>query len=278
MARELSWIVVEEQLRIALVLTADATRYLIGMGVRGDQAAAAILGMKDVPNTHLDDLIGDPVFLNSIVTKGTELEAAARRCFDIVTVRHPLETIDVQHEREEVTEWLSYFLAALPREAMGGWDYTAVSHPDAPLVKLLRKAEARINLAEFVQEAIGFGSLRHGFVAADIAALADAEVRTVRNVMGPKGDKPILTRPTVEGRSSKDDYVWGDPLDTLEWLSGRRGFNPGRLSVEWVNERLLRIPTFEAAAAMPGIVSWVNCVTSQDLAARLRWPPDQLRK
>jgi hypothetical protein len=176
-------------------------------------------------------------------------------------------------------EWLSYFLAALPREAMGGLDFTGIAtDADAPLVSLLRNAEARLHLVEFVQGLFGDPRIGFGFTPGEIAILGGTDVRTVRNVMGPKGDKPIRSHGMGKERIGKNDLVLGDPLDALEWLAGRRGFHPGRLSMDWVNEKLSEIQSFQAAAAIPGVIHWLNRSTTVDLAKSLGWPLDRLRK
>jgi hypothetical protein len=54
-------------------------------------------------------------------------------------------------------------------------------------------AQARISLAEFVQDLVLRGSLGSGFTARQISYLARVDLRTVRNAMGPKGDRPIRT-------------------------------------------------------------------------------------
>jgi hypothetical protein len=258
---------------------ADATRYMLGCGDRGDRAASALLGRSDVQSIHLDDLIQNDEFLASIVLTDTGLLAAAKHCFDFVTVRAPIEMIQIDEVRVEGVEWLSYFLSVLPREAMGGWDYTGIAtNPDAPLVSLLRHAEARLQLAEFVQGLFTEKGTGIGFTPGEIAVLAGTDVRTVRNVMGPKGDKPIRSHGLGKERSGKNDLVHGDPLDALEWLAGRRAFHPGRLSTNWVNEKLSEVRSAQAAAAIPGVIIWLNRSTTKDFAKSLNWPLDRLRK
>lgn len=106
--------------------------------------------------------------------------------------------------------------------------------------------------------------------------MGDVGLRTVRNVFGPKGNKPILSN-NVASKGFRSDLVWGDPLDCLDWLAGRRGFHQGRLSPEWVSEKIPDIPTLEAAAALPGIVAWLGQKTSYELANELGWDISQIR-
>lgn len=272
------WNVIEEDVRIGFVLMADACRYMLGMGERGNAAAAAILGMQEVPPDHLDDRIEDPEFLRGVAIAGTQFVVSARRCYDFVTIRGPIESINVEDERAEGLNSLSYFLSFMPREAMGGLDFTPTfSRPDAPLVVLLEAAEARLELAEFVHNLVRYGEMGLGFTPRTIAILGDVNLRSVRNVMGPKGDKPIRSNASSAEGTERTELVLGDPLDALEWLAGRRGFNPGRLSPEWVSEHLEGFATLPAAGALPGIVSWLNRVTTGELAEAVGWPVDRVR-
>lgn len=274
-----AWNAIEEDLRVGLVLVADACRYMAGMGKRGDAAASAILGIKNVPKQHLDDLIRDREFLSKVKISDTSFAACTRRCFDLVTVLGPIEQIDVDDEKVEGTQWLSYFLSFMPREAQGGWDYTGTFQcSDAPLVILLGMAEARLALAEYVQNFVRESDSGTGFTPKEIAFLGDVDVRTVRNAMGPKGDKPIRSNAKPKADEARSDLVLGDPLDALEWLAGRRGFHPGRLSPEWVNQHLAGVKSRDAAAALPGLVAWLNQITTEQLASSLGWPADRVRE
>jgi hypothetical protein len=96
--------------------------------------------------------------------------------------------------------------------------------------------------------------------------------------MGPNGDKPIRSNAKPKGKDARSDLVLGDPLDAIEWLAGRRGFHPGRLSPEWVNQQLAGIQSREAAAGLPGLVTWLNRTTTEQLASALGWPADRVRE
>jgi len=278
MTRLPAWKAIEDDVRIGFVLVADACRYMVGMGRRGDAAASAILGTKKVPGHHLDDLIQNREFFGSIDISETHFAACARRCFDLVTVLDPLEQIDVDEAKTEGTQWLSYFLSFIPREAMGGGDFTGTfHHPDAPLPVLLGMAEARLALAEYVQNLVRESDSGSGFTAKELSFLGEVDVRTVRNAMGPKGDKPIRSNANPRREDARSELVLGDPLDAIEWLASRRGFHPGRLSPEWVNRHLGGIGTLEAAAALPGLTTWLNRTTTEQLASSAGWQVDRVR-
>ncbi len=273
-----NWSAIEEDVRIGLVLAADACRYMVGMGARGDRAAGAILGIAEVPAEHLDDCIEDPGFLRSVAVSDTAFSLVARRCFDLVTILQPIEEIAVEDERAEGADWLSFFLSFMPRRAMGGLDYTGVfHHPDAPLVILRDMAEARLALAEYVQNLVRLGQSSIGFTPRQIAFLGDVDLRTVRNAMGPKGDKPIRSNARPKPSGVRSDLVFGDPLDAIEWLAGRRGFHAGRLTPGWVDRHLAGVTSLQAAAALPGLVAWLNRTTTEELAANLGWPVGRAR-
>jgi hypothetical protein len=273
-----NWNIIENDLRIGLVLIAENARYLVGMGKRGDIAASAILGMSEVTDCHMGDRIGDPEFIGKVDIANTHLAMCAKRCFDLVTVLGPIDEIDVEDEEAEGTQWLSYFLSSMPQEAMGGLDYTGKFHnPDAPVVRLLGMAAARLELASFIQNLVLRGVKGSGFTPKEIAYLGDVDVRSVRNVMGPKGDKAIRSNVKPKQKGEENELVLGDALNALEWLAGRRGFHSGRLSPEWVSQQLPKVSSREVAAVIPAITGWVNRTTTEQLASSLDWPVEKLR-
>jgi hypothetical protein len=260
------WDRFETDLRIALVVVADACRYMLDMNDRGSKAAAAILGMRQVPDGQLDDLI-EQGFLDSVVLTNTTLYSAARRCFEFVATSHDLNKIDVEMEEIEGARWLSYFCSLIPGMALGGRDYSGLfHHPDAPIPTLANAAFAKLALVEFVQGLLNRDMIGLGFTPRNIAELGDLDVRSVRNAMGPKGNRPIRTLKEGGRAADGSDFVEGDPLDSLEWLAGRRGFDVGRIPSDWVNDAMTRIADKRIAAALPGVVAWVNRRTTEKVA------------
>ena len=67
MTRVASWNAIEDELCVAFILVADLCRHMIGMGNRGDAAAAAVLGIELMPRQHLIDLIEDGDFVQSVL-------------------------------------------------------------------------------------------------------------------------------------------------------------------------------------------------------------------
>ena|GEM_PF-3138595 len=274
MQNTFKWEQLEEDIRIGLVVVADACRFMVGMGERGDILAKAILGLSKLPDEIglLDDLIEDDKFLKSVQIEGTQFLEATKHCFEIVTTSSPVELIDASSGRTEGAEWLSYFLGMMPREAMGGNDYSGTfSHPDAQLPGLRDTCFAKLELVEFTQGVVQEGTFGIGFTPKTVALLGGMNINTVRNVFGPNGNKPILS--TAAGRGKRTDLVWGNPLDTLEWLAGRRGFDVGGITPNWVNSNMPTLQSAEAAFALPGIVAWLNRETTEDAAHKLGWEP-----
>lgn len=288
-----AWIDVERDIRIVMTLAADVMRSMIGMSDpngRGDAAAAVFLGLPDlngisgslVEETY-DTFEGRPntEFLNKIKIDGTLFANAARRCYNLIAIRGPIEEIDYENDRNEGLLWLEFYLSAIPRDSYGtGDDYTDLAqHPDAPLRLLHDLASARLTLAEYIDDLTrGFWAEWKStcvFTPRDISLLGDVNIRTVRNAMGPKGNKPIRTE-TIGGKASRSDLVWGDALDSIEWLAGRRGFQPGPLSPKWIDQRIPEIENLRALSAVPGVVAWINRVTTEELAAKLQWPSEKV--
>ena len=292
-----SWPEVERDIRIAMTLAADVVRNMIGMrdpSGRGDAAAAALLGLPDLSGINgfiveetYDSFEGryNAEFLGKIPIAGTEFAKAARRCYDLVATRGPIEDLDYENDRQDGLHWLWYFLSAITTDSYGSdADYSGIARdPDSNLRLLHDLASARLDLAEYIDELTQATETwekmfwpKYLFTARDIALLGDVSIRTVRNAMGPKGNKPIRTE-TIGGKASRPDYVWGDALDCIEWLAGRRGFQPGPLSPQWVDRRIPEVGSLRALGALPGVVGWINRTTTEDLAARLRWPTERFR-
>lgn len=292
-----AWSDIERDIRIAMTLAADVIRNMIGvndLNGRGDAAAARFLGLPDLsgisgfiveetydsyerrPNTE---------FLAKIDINGTLFADAARRCYDLVATRAPIEEVNYENDRDEGLSWLWYFLSSVPEDSYGTgtFEYSGLKHdPDSSLRLLHDLTSARLTLAEFIADVTSAtacwdepGRSNCVFTPRDIALLGDVNIRTVRNVMGPKGDKPIRTE--AIGGKSRSDLVWGDALDSIEWLSGRRGFQPGPLSSQWVDLRVPEVGSLRALGALPGVVTWINRATSEDLAARLQWSTEKVR-
>lgn len=292
-----AWTDVQRDIRIVMALTADVIRNMIGMrdpNGRGDAAAAAFLGLSDLSGIDgflveatYDSIERRPnaAFLDRIEIDGTLFANAARRCYELVATRGPIEELDYENDRDEGLHWLWYFLSAIPTDSYGSdADYSGIAHdPDSNLRLLHDLASARLDLAEYIDEVTQATASweemfwpKYVFTPRDVALLGDVNIRTVRNVMGPKGNKPIRTE-TMGGKASRPDHVWGDALDCIEWLAGRRGFQPGPLSPQWVDRRILEVGSLRALGALPGVVAWVNRITTEDLAARLQWSPERVR-
>lgn len=277
MTKIATWSLIEESIRKGFVTMADTTSAMLDNGDRADAVTLALLGISNVPDEDLNNLIEDEVFLSSLNVNETPFMNCARKCYALVTDIGPLEKIDVAEEGSEGPLSLSYFISCMPREPMDGWDHSGnFYHPDSPLPALKDAAMARVELADFVQELILEGSKGYGFSPKTVSILGDVGMRSVRNVFGPKGNKPILSS-TDPSKGARADLVWGNPLDCLEWLAGRRGFHQGRLSPQWVNEKIPDIPNLEAAAALPGIVAWLGQKTSEELAGELGWELSQIK-
>lgn len=289
-----SWVDIETDIRIVMALTADVVRNMIGS--RGDAAAATFLGFPDL--SGIDGFVVEETydqfecrpnteFLARIQIEGTQFANAARRCYDLASTRGPIEEIDYQDDRDEGLYWLWYFLSSIPTDSYGsGADYFGMAHDlDSPLRLLHDLASARLGLAEYIDEVTRATSSweeashsPHVFTTRDIALLGDVNLRTVRNAMGPKGNKPIHTE-AISGKKGgrRSELVWGDALDSIEWLSGRRGFQPGPLSPQWVDRRVPEIESLRALGALPGLVAWINRTPTEDLAERLHWPTEKVR-
>ncbi|MBZ9960610.1 hypothetical protein [Mesorhizobium sp. BR1-1-14] len=293
-----AWSSIETDIRTVMALAVDVCRNMVGQrhpSGRGDAAAAALLGMETLHG--VDGFIVEEIyhsftrrpnrkFLAKIDIERTLFSDAARRCYDLVANKGPIEHIRYDDDRDDGLNWLRYFLSAIPDDSYGtgAFDYSDLKHnPDSNLRLLHDMTSAQLTLAEYVDDLTKADASWEEwrstcvFTARDISLLGDVNIRTVRNVMGPNGNKPIRTE-TIDGKASRrPNLVWGNALDSIEWLAGRRGFQPGSLSPQWVDGRISAIGSLPALAAVPGVVAWINRTTTDELAAKLQWLPERVR-
>ena len=277
MSQSLTWPEIETDLRIGLLLISQACgMFLGGITPRAKAAKSALLGVDDFKEWGApSDMAGDAETLNQLDIKDTDLFEEVSECFISVSSPSPLQEVFESDRLEILLEHLDTFLASVPRQISidGPWPHNRFQDTDAPLPRLRSKVQALLDLAEYARCPWSWGSSADGFYVETIAALADINPRTVRNVMSPTGKKSIKS---VANRMSKkfarnELFIEGDALDTLEWLAGRRNFNPGGLSPDWVTTQFQLFDTMQAAAAVPGIVGWINRITTDAIADRSGW-------
>jgi hypothetical protein len=265
-----TWPELAKAMRALLVVQADSMRQLLGYNSRGNLAANSLLGVES-PDS---ELIADHLHLisDSVLTEGTELERVVKKCFELCSQRQPIESIDPDSVGIDGVEWLEYFVDCIPKSFQGAFDPRGVLFP---LESLLAISKARFELIRFVHSLFSNhsdGILTGMFTPKTIAILANVDIRAVRNVVGPTGNKSIrsfrVKKPRRNQKNREDEFVYGEPLEALAWLASRRSFFPGPLSHAWVNERLPSVENLHAAAALPGVLSWINRVSTESLAER----------
>lgn len=94
--------------------------------------------------------------------------------------------------------------------------------------------------------------------------------------MGPTGSKSIRS---FKGFLSDpdDERAYADPIDAIDWLSGRRGFKCGRLDAEWVDAGISSTQSLAALGALSGMMFWLNGQTTEKMAGKLGWDLEQTR-
>jgi hypothetical protein len=286
------WAAFEKDMTIAMILVADGMMNMLGHGPRAQSAAEAFLGIKIPADfsgflvTEATDGAGnEEAFLASIDITGTNFYRAVRRGYTTLTKLAPLHEVQYQDERDEAFDWLGYFLSAVPTDSYGsGDDFSGLVYdPQRPLPLLYELGGSYLYLVEFVHRTLGAGSQwgnnadRIVFNADDLARLANVDVRSVRNAMGPTGSKPIRSFKALPS-DNDEERAYADPVDALDWLSGRRSFRCGRLEAEWVNNEIPKTESLEALGAIAGMMFWLNGSTTEAMAAELAWDVDTARK
>lgn len=292
-----SWNSIEEDVKLAMLLIADGMMNVLGGGPRAIKAAEAFLDIK-LPEGFTGFIVneatehwssGDPgAFMASIKPEDTHLYGCVKRAHSLLSEMKPIHLVSYHDEKDEAIYWLDYFITAIPTDSYGtGDDYSSIVFDgDRALPALRDGGHAYLSLIEFVQSMLSapegwdadpdFQSNQVVFTGQDIARLAGVDIRSVRNAMGPKGDKPIrsfrLSIPVDDDRN-----LFADPIDAIEWLSGRRGFRSGRLEASYVDTHVRDIRSRKALGALAGMMFWLNGRTTTDMATALDWDAEQVR-
>ena len=275
------WDEIEGDLKLGVFLMTVAAQSLLpDHHPAAGQLGRAALGAKFDPRQIAAGQADDLEHLADFDVSGTRFHQVARACFELVHGKEPLDQLETQDFEAETLNWLGYFLQAVPYDEyatpIGGYSHRLRERRDKgdefPLPGLHLAAAAKINLAEYLQSFPRNREYELGFAPFEIAALAGMGISSVRNFVGPAGKKPIRSMPSEESRG-----VYGDPLDTLEWLAGRRNFDPGPLSSRWLDLASERADSLEDAGAVLGIYAWVNRVTTEMLAERSGLPVDMVK-
>lgn len=274
-----NWDEIEKAVKVVMCITADTMRSMMGFGPNADKIATDFLGFKGDLNgitsfysaAFLDDSdnVYDESFLLKIKAEDTHIQRVTRRCYNLVTHKPPLNEVNTEDERSETTDWLWFFLSTIPGD-------THVSDPswirtgeNSPLKILHDQTDAYLTLVEFVGEVFwgDYGTETHypyTFSANNISRLADINIRSVRNVMGPGGQKEIQTQADAFDRRTS----FGHGLQALEWLANKRGFNPGSISQTWAHEEITNNRNLAGLLAIPCVYAWIHGVTTEELAGR----------
>ncbi|NKQ73437.1 hypothetical protein C3Y89_24350 [Rhizobium sp. UPM1132] len=285
------WQDYERDMRLAMLLVADGMMNMLGAAPNATKAAEAFLGIE-VPADASGFLVnmasnpweGADASLSSIAIDGTHFNRAVRRAYDLLTELKPIHEIQHQDERDESLDWIGYFLTAVPTDpyGTGGDFFDIVENSTRPLPYLHRAGQAYLSLVEFVHGAVGShpqwsaSSDMIVFNADDLALLGDVDIRSVRNAMGPSGSKPIRSF-KASPTDRDDERAYANPVDALDWLSGRRGFKCGRLDADWVNAWIPSTGSLTALGALAGMMFWLNGQTTEKMAEKIGWDAVQTR-
>lgn len=276
-----SWNDIENDLKLGVFLITVAAQSLVGdRSPTSANMGRAAFGKAYDPTRSAAEQVDCLEDLQRFDVSGTLFWKVARACFDFVHGQTPLEKLDTGDFQSDTLNMMTYFLSAIPGDSYVTFLGVHVDRfrerrdrgDEAPLPGLQLAAAAKANLANYLQGFPSDPEFDLGFAPFEIAALAGMNISSVRNFVGPGGTKPIRSMP-----SELKIGVYGDPLDTLEWLAGRRNFNAGTLSADWPVWAAERANTIEDVGALLGIYAWTNRITTDDLANRSGLPKETVR-
>ncbi|MBX5303171.1 hypothetical protein HJB93_28730 [Rhizobium sp. NLR12b] len=274
-----------------MLLIADGMMNMLGATPNATKAAEAFLGIElpDAVSGFLVGMVNDPwvdadTILSTIPIDHTHFFRTVHRAYRLLSDLRPIHEIQCQDERDESLDWVGYFLTGVPTDSYGtGEDYSyIVQNADSPLPFLHQAGTAYIDLIEFVHRTVAAhfswdeGGAQIVFTADDLALLGDVDIRSVRNAMGPTGSKPIRSFKAFQS-DGDDERAYADPVDALDWLSGRRGFKCGRLDADWVNAGIPSTNSLSALGALAGMMFWLNGQTTEKMADKIGWDVEKTR-
>lgn len=270
-------IALAQNLRATLVAKAEDLALAVG-GERGRRLACDLLGAANLPDLPSD--VGDETFA-AIAIEDLQMWRIVQTLRDYLltgAMGWGLKpgSLDPDFIAQETLQLLEPYLQAIAQSAAGGYDWT-YSRAGA-LAELLKAGQAWYALLETVDDAVrgdaqGIGRL----TADDLALLSGLNIRSVRNLIGPDRSLRSIaaTRGPREG-SDRRSFVVVEPLDALDWLSGRADFvlqapRPGVLSKTTASAKADLQPRAQIMALH------VLRLTRRQIAAAIDIPEERLR-
>lgn len=270
----------QKHLQTTLVVNAEV-QYLAAGGKLGAQLASLITGTNFEEGTLPTDAFDDA----SISTIPID-HLSIYRC--VVELRQLLESrslgygadseaLDSDFIAQEYLDFLELHLSALPEMTYGGYDWGGCRF--GAMRDLLLAGRAWHRLVSIIDLGSAGDFHADGLTATDLALIADIELRSLRNLVGP--NKKLRSQEHYQKASSNvgvRGFATINSFDALDWLVQRKGFAFAPVKAGLFVERLDRIsdPIARGRAAL--IASFVFEKSFLALAEDLQEEVHRLRE
>lgn len=270
----------EANLRTTLVVHAEV-QYLGLGGELGKDLAMQVTGQVVEIETIPTDCFGDAE-LSAIPVE----HLAIHKC--IVELRALLDArslgygprsgaLDGHFIEQEYLDLLELYLSALPDMTFGGFDWGNCRL--GAMRDLLLAGKAWHHLASVIDEGASGVFEAERLTATDLALIADIEVGSVRNMVGPnkklRSEERYLKR---KSHVSERSFATINRFDALDWLAQRKEFGFAPIKAGLFADRIAQIddPIAQGRAAL--IAALVRGHPFAQLAKDLDLPEGQLRE
>lgn len=270
----------ELHLRSALVVNAEV-QYLAVGGELGQKLATLITGRAADANTIPTDVFGGDE-IQTIPIAHLSIYNCILRLRELLEARSlgfgaQSDALDGDYIEQEYLDLLELYLSALPEMTFGAYDWGSCRR--GAMRDLLRTGKAWHHLACMVDLGASGDFDLEQLTATDLALIADIELRSLRNLVGP--NKKLRSQEQYQKRKtqvSERGFATINRFDALDWLVQRKGFAFAPVRAGLLASRLKTIedPITRGRAAL--IAAFVRGKPVVRLADELALPALQLRE
>lgn len=274
-----TWKNIKWELQTALALQADALMLARG-GEKGKILAEEFLDVKLNDFLFSDELSNDD-FRESINLLQFQIYEVAKNSYDYCKSKNFCSWGG--YDIETMEDVLDIFIGSIPRVAIGGSEWDVGGY----LMFIHKVLVERMHFHEDVLRETSF--YNNEYSIPQLAILAQMTETSVRNMAGPSNERPLKTE-FVAGESSstnmgekRQNSMKVKGLNALEWLVGRRGFSPGKISPKNFNlglsEYINRGGVFEfpsqSIGSGIGVLAWLNVGSTEKILTLLDWEKEE---
>lgn len=176
--------------------------------------------------------------------------------------------IDRYYIQQNYLDFLELYLSALPEMTYGGFDWGPCRH--GALRELLKCGQAWHNFICVLDEALDDDLVQDYLTATDLALIAQIEVRSIRNLIGPR--KQLRSHDQTKMRKtsvSERGFSVVNSFDAFNWLAGRKTNPFPLLNRGLIAEKLSMIENNGNRARAALLSSFVLGKTREDISREL---------